>query len=118
MGRPFRQRLDVSRTESGRRVRVDALIDTGASFTWVPADVLDGLKIRRERRGRFQLADGREEYYDLGTVWVKLDGWQGATPVVFGDVDSMPLVGCATLDDFSLAVDPVNERLLPVTARE
>jgi predicted aspartyl protease len=118
MGKPFKFPLDVARSSAGKRARVDALIDTGASFTWLPADILDGLRIRREHRRRFEFADGRSEYYDTGVAWVKLDGWEGQTPVVFGDIGSMPLVGCATLDDFSLAVDPVNERLLPVPARE
>jgi predicted aspartyl protease len=96
---------------------MDALIDTGATFTWVAEDVLEELKVRRQQRRRFEFADGRSEYYDVGTAWVRLDGWQGLTPVVFGDVGTEAMVGCATLDDFSLAVDPVNERLLPVPAR-
>ncbi len=118
MGRPFTFPPEVARSSGGRHQLLEALIDTGASFTWLPADVLERLKIKRQQRRRFQFADGRSEYYDTGMAWVKLDGWEGQTPVVFGDVGSMPLVGCATLDDFSLAVDPVNERLLPVPARE
>ena len=77
MGRPFTQRLGVSRAESGKRVVVDALIDTGASFTWIPADMLEELRIRRQQRRRFSFADGRSEYYDIGTAWIRLDGWQG-----------------------------------------
>jgi predicted aspartyl protease len=94
------------------------MVDTGASFSWVPEDILDRLGIERQLRRRFEFADGRSEYYDMGYAWVKLDGWQGQTPVVFGDAGTEPLVGCATLDDFGLAVDPVNQRLLPVPARE
>ncbi len=118
MGRPFTYRLEVSRARSGRRVSVEALVDTGATFTWLPEDELTRLGIIREQRRRFILADGRSEYYDIGFAWIRLDGWQGETPVVFGDKDSLPLIGCATLDDFALAVDPVNERLVPVLARQ
>jgi aspartyl protease family protein len=118
MGRPFTQRLEIARSAGRKHARIDALIDTGATFTWIPEDVLEGLGVRREQRRRFEFADGRSEYYDMGTAWVRLDGWQGLTPVVFGNAGSASFVGCATLDDFSLAVDPVNERLLPVPARE
>lgn len=64
------------------------------------------------------LADGRSEYFDMGTCWIELDGFEGATPVVFGDSGSTPLLGCATLDDFGVGVDPVNERLIPVPLKQ
>jgi predicted aspartyl protease len=118
MARPFTQRLTVARSRTGKAMMVDAVVDTGASLSSVPGGILDEVGVARELRRRFTLADGRIAYYDIGFAWVRLDGWAGETPVVFGDPDSEPLVGCATLDDFGLAVDPVNERLLPVPARQ
>ena len=36
------------------------------------------------------------------------------TMTIFGDSQSMPLLGATTLQQFSLAPDPVNERLVPI----
>lgn len=118
MGRPFTQEAGFGRSKGGKHITVDALVDTGASYTWIPEDVLDRLQVERSQRRRFEFADGRSEFYDRGTAWIRLNGWEGPTPVVFGDVGSTPLLGCATLDDFGVAVDPVNARLIPVPLRQ
>ena len=36
------------------------------------------------------------------------------TLVIFGDKESEPLLGAVTLEEFGLAIDPVNKSLMPV----
>src|SRR2546430_17167279 len=37
----------------------DTLVDTGSEYTWIPRDVLKGLRIIVERKQGFVVADGR-----------------------------------------------------------
>jgi predicted aspartyl protease len=43
----------------GQRETLDALVDTGATFTSVPREQLEALGIRPSRQVRLRLADGR-----------------------------------------------------------
>ncbi len=43
-----------------------------------------------------------------------VDEETAATTCIFGDPDSMPLLGAVTLEECGLAVDPVRKRLVPV----
>jgi predicted aspartyl protease len=99
---------------NGQRETVDALVDTGATFTGVPRDLLVRLGVKPERQVRLRLADGRAHLQELGYVNVELDGIEGPTYVVFGDQGSPPAIGAITLEAFLLGVDPVAQRLVPV----
>jgi len=99
----------------GQRWRdVDALVDTGASFTWIPEDILTGLQVSPEERWEFQIADGNVIERDVAETLVLYNGNQHTTIIVFGDAGSTPLLGAYTLEAFKLAPDPVNRRLIPV----
>lgn len=103
--------LDGSRFES-----VEALVDTGATYTWVPAPLLEQLGVNPSDRRQFTLANGQVIEREVGLVLVRLDSRMVATLCVFGDADSMALLGAVTLEEASLAPDPVRRRLVPVTA--
>lgn len=93
---------------------VQALADTGATYTWVPRDVLERLGLSPEFQWEFETADGRIVERDVAQTWVRLDGQHRMTLVVFGDRASRPLLGAYTLEGFGLAPDPVNRRLIRV----
>lgn len=93
---------------------VEALVDTGATNTVVPADVLTRLGVEPYRRSVFELADGRELELDIGRAWVRVNGQQELTQVVFGPPGTNPILGAITLEEMNLAVDPVAKRLVPV----
>ncbi|MDP2935372.1 MAG: Retroviral aspartyl protease, partial [Dehalococcoidia bacterium] len=59
-------------------------------------------------------ADGREASYPIAQVRVRLDGRERFTICVFGEEGTEPLLGAVTLEEFGLAVDPLNKRLIPV----
>ncbi len=100
---------------AGRRfVRVDALVDTGASHTVLPRPLLEELGVTPVHRVPFRLADDRRVEYDMGQAVIRLHGLEISVMVVFGDPDSAPLLGASTLEMFNLGVDPVSQRLMPV----
>ena len=59
----------------GHAQEVDALIDTGFNgFLTLPPAVVTALGLTRRSRGRAQLANGREEVFDIYGVTVLWDG--------------------------------------------
>lgn len=111
----FRVTVEIGNPRGGRFESVDALVDTGASYIWLPSSLLSSLGIEAEEERDFILADGRQVQYAIGTALVRLDGRTRPTPVVFGDEDTDPLLGVVTLEEFGLGVDALNERLIPTT---
>lgn len=112
----FRVQLEIGDPAGVRFDSVEALVDAGATYTWVPRDMLDRLGIQSEEERPFLLADGRQVMYGIAWVRVRIDGRTQPTIAVFGDPGSAPLLGVFTLEGFGLAADPVNRRLVPVPA--
>jgi predicted aspartyl protease len=90
-----------------------ALVDTGSTYTVVPAPLLESLGIAPEWSSVFELADGRREEYSLAEVLVRVNGQERTTICIFGKPEGEPLLGAYTLEAFGLAADPVNRRLVP-----
>ncbi len=95
---------------------IQALVDTGATYTWIPRPVLEELGYRPTFTRRLRLADGKVIVRKACEARVEIDGLCLTTPVIFGDPDSDALLGAVTLKQFSLAPDPVGKRLIPVEA--
>src|SRR5713226_3464462 len=111
----FQQAIEVGILDGSRFKELRAWVDTGAAYTWIPRTVLEELGIPRTFRRRFRLANGSEIERDCAQANVKVDGSQLITICVFGDEGSEPLLGAVTLEEMGLGVDPLNQRLVPVT---
>jgi len=96
--------------------KIEALVDTGSTYTWVSREVLDRLGVRPVEERPFVLADGRQVTYPIAWIQIRMDGRTQPTITVFGEPASDPLLGVFTLEGFGLAADPVNRRLVPVPA--
>ncbi len=110
----FKVKLEIGDPQGRRWETVEALVDTGASFSMVPRPLLERLGIIPQEKVPFQLADGRSIQCDVAQTQVRIDGRIRTTLVVFGESGTDPLLGAYTLEGFLLAPDPVNRRLLPV----
>lgn len=108
----FRVPMEIGPLSGDRFRQITALVDTGATYTWIPRDVLDELGIQAEEEGPFILADGREVTYPIASVRVRLNRRNRTTVAVFGEAGSEPLMGAVTMEEFGLAADPVNRRLI------
>ena len=98
-----------------RSLELEAMVDTGASYTIVPAILLKELGVSPIDKIGLVLADGRPVEYDIGRAVATIDGRTEATLVVFGDDNARPLLGAYTLEGLRLAVDPTHSRLIPAT---
>ena len=109
----FHVSIAIGDPQGQRWERVEALVDTGASYTTLPASLLRRLGVRPTERRRFRLADERTTDRDIGTTQVRIDGRTYPTIVVFG-LDNTFILGAVTLEEFALAVDPLGQRLISV----
>jgi clan AA aspartic protease len=100
-----------------RRQRVRLLVDTGATYTVLPADLARRLEITEApRRLRVRLADGRTKSMRVGTVFVRLLGREAASTALIGAPGLEPLLGVEALEALGLTVDPRSRSLKPTRA--
>ncbi len=109
----FMQTIRVSGLNGGPSVEVETLVDTGATYTVLPASTLRDLGVSPDDYMEFQFGDQRSATYELGEARVTLNGISRVTPVVFGPESVLPLLGAVTLEAMALLVDPVAQRLVP-----
>jgi len=109
----FEATIDVGDFAGNRWETVNALVDTGATYTAIPSDVLSRLGVEAEKYRPFFLANGQRVEYGLAWIRVRLDGRQQPSLVIFAEPGTKPLLGAFTLEGFGLAADPVNRRLVP-----
>ena len=110
----FHVSVQVGSRGGERFAPLDALVDTGATYTWVPRDVLVALGVVPEDEWPFLLADGREVRYPMAWAQIRIGAREQPTIVVFGAPGTEPILGVVTLEEFRLAADPVNRRLISV----
>jgi len=110
----FRHPVRVGRLDGSAFETLEALVDTGSTYTWVPRPVLERLGIAPTTRRRLELADGSIVERTAGQVLITVGGETVFTLCIFGDPDSMALLGAVTLEECGLAPDPVRQRLVPV----
>ena len=101
---------------SERRVSMEALVDTGAFLSAVPASVLHELDVTPVRRQTVRFADGSTRRMELGLVRMQIDDRETVTQVMFNEEGTQPLLGALTLEELFMIVDPVEQKLAPMGA--
>ncbi len=95
---------------------IELVVDTGATYTTLPSSFLESLGVKRVRKTRLTIADGRSVDREIGEVGIEVNEKRAtSTPVVFGDREIF-LLGSVTLEELSLAPDPVRKKLVPAEA--
>ena len=112
----FSVAVQVGNLEGPVFIDLEALVDTGATYTVLPEDLLGQLAIKPVGQRSFELADDRVQQYSIGYARLRLNGTETITQVVFGANRSSSLLGAVTLEQLGLAVDPVHQRLIQVNA--
>jgi aspartyl protease family protein len=97
-----------------RATRLKFLVDSGVLYSVVPAPVLTRLGIKRGRSKSFILADGTEVKRSLGQALFRVNGDEGASPVIFGETGDSILLGSVSLEALGLMLDPLKRELRPL----
>ena len=110
--------IAVGAPQGNKFEELEVLVDTGATFTKVPREMLERLGAPVERSVLSELADGRTVPRDVGLITIRLEGQEFLTPVIFGERGERPLLGVIALEHALLDVDPTNRRLVPTNLLE
>jgi clan AA aspartic protease len=115
--RDLSQRVEVTvrnLQDPGRTRTLSLLVDTGATYTTLPRDVVEAVGCQPISKRRVLLANGREEEWPVGAASLTLEGQELPTVCLIGPNGRPALLGAVTLEEFALSVDPVAKRLIPV----
>ncbi len=112
----FRYRIRIAARPEGPYEEIEPLVDTSSMYTFVPSAIISRLGLTSTDTRPFQLADGRIIERNVVEAVVQIDGRRAHTICVIGGERDQVLLGAYTLEGLALAVDPVNERLVPMPA--
>ena len=112
----FSYPLEVMAADGSRSATVPALVDTGSTYTCLPASLLRELGIAPVERIYTELADGSVVEESVGEARVRVEGIERSTIVIFAGEGAPALLGAYTLEGALLVVDPVRQRLRPTHA--
>jgi predicted aspartyl protease len=90
---------------------IDCLVDSGATYSVIPAEVLDRLGILVTGRQEFTLANGERIARKKGIAAFRYGERIGGADVVFGEEGDASLLGAFTLEALGLALDPLKREL-------
>ena len=110
----FSVNIQVADLHGTRWEELAALADSGSSFTTIPRSLIENLGISPTRKEPFEIANGQIVESDIGYAMVRAEGKETLDTVIFGEPGEPALLGAHTLEGLLLAVDPLNERLIPV----
>ena len=110
----FNVQMDIGGQQRDEWVATDALVDTGAFLTSVPASILRGLGVSPTMSQNFRFGDGSIKRLNIGWTWVRVNGREVSTQVTFGEEGSPILLGAYAIEGLRFGVDPVERRLFPV----
>ena len=102
----------MSNGNGGSTEWVDALVDTGATYTVLPASLLrERIGVAPQRWEQFTLADGSKRRYGTAEVRLSIADREFVSRVVFGE-EGRYLLGATTLQVFGLIPDTTNHVLI------
>ena len=108
--------IEIAGPDRERFETVNALAGTNATYTMLPASLLTSLGVSPTGKRVLRFPNGERIRMDIGEAAIRIDGRVRTAIVVFADEDSRPILGMVTLEAFSVAVDTVNQRLIPKPA--
>ena len=100
---------DASRSDD-----IDLMVDTGASYTHLPASLLEKLGISTPRERRIELANGEIVKHQVGEAIITYKDESWVCPVAAIE-EGRPVLGAITLEILGLSVYPVKGQLIPTT---
>lgn len=110
----FHVDCEIEHIRTGRRTSVGGLlVDTGSEFTWLPREVLKGLRTKIAKKDQpFLMANGQMVTRSTGYVIIRSVGFETVDEVVFGEPGDLNLLGSRTLEGFGVTVDARRKRLV------
>ena len=99
--------------DAKKRIEKRLLVDSGAVYSAIPAEVLQVLGVRPIDKQKFILGNGEVIEKEIGEARFSFQGKERTAPVIFGDKD-VYLLGATTLENLGLILDPLRRELKPL----
>ena len=93
---------------------MNALVDTGAFISSVPAPVLCKLGVKPTGKRRVRFGMGKVRDMDYAQIWLRFRGQEIMTFALFNQEWNTPMLGAYSLNGLFMEVDPVDQRLVPI----
>ncbi len=90
--------IEIGSPQGDRFEQIEALVDTGATTTVVPASVLRYMGVVPTRQETFEYGDGRQVQLDMAETIVRVEGKETTPWVIFGVDGSGSVLGAETLE--------------------
>ena len=98
----------------GKSAKLQFLVDSGAAYSVVPATILRRLGIKPTSKRTFTLADGSTVERKMGNAIFRMNGAEGASPVIFGEAGDSTLLGVVSIEALGMILDPLRRELRPL----
>ncbi len=90
------------------------LVDSGAIYSVLPAEIWRALRLKPTRQVEFTLADGTAISRGVSECRFEIRGQSATSPVVLGEDDDGALLGAVTLETLGLMLNPLTREVLPM----
>ena len=89
------------------------LVDTGSDYTWLPAEALERIGVRRVKKDiQLVMANGQVISRSAGYAIIFCDQFQTVDEVIFAEPGDQLLLGARTMEGFNARVDPKQKKLV------
>src|SRR5437870_13044307 len=114
----FTTRIRVSHPATSTDSReIELVVDTGATLTKLPSELLADLGITPTSKKQMVLADSSVITREAGHAWIAIDGTADLVPVSFGARGEPPLLGATGQDLVGSVVAIIDHKLTPIPVR-
>lgn len=104
-------RVTVYSPDLSRSEKVDAIVDTGSTLTWLPEDVALRLGLRPTEMDTFRTGDGRVVERPIGDAHIECEGRRRSVTIAYARPGDACVLGVTALEAMKLEVDPVTRTL-------
>ena len=106
--------IEIGDTSRQSWVGKNAIVDTGAFISSIPARVLCKLGVKPVGRRRVRFGMGKVRDMDYAQIWLRFGGQEIMTFALFNEEWNTPMLGVYTLNGLFRMVDPVAQCLVPI----
>jgi predicted aspartyl protease len=99
-------KVKVRASPSGPSEELSLLVDTGATYSWLPKRLLQKLGVRPTRKVRFKTIRGDIVVREVGHIFAEYEGEIAPTSIVFAEEKDALVFGLHGLESLGLEVDP------------
>jgi predicted aspartyl protease len=93
---------------------INFLVDSGATYSLLPAEIWAGIGLMPKRSASFSLGDGTRIERNISECHIALPMGDGHSPVILGEPGDEALLGVVTLENLGLVFHPFSRTLQPM----